>query len=155
MDRDFALALDVPSLAAIACTSQSNFIRSFKATFGETPHRYLQRRRIERAMFLLRTTDASVTDVCMRCGFSSLGTFSRTFSDIVGSSPSAFRAKGTTAPPAQLAPSGAPGQVGADGGKPNGRETNGRAESTALPPAAFVPTCFVRTWNRPAHTVTD
>ena len=91
MDRDFADPLDVPSLASIACISESNFIRSFKATFGETPHRFLQRRRIERAMFLLRTTDATVTDVCMQCGFSSLGTFSRTFSDIVGESPSAFK----------------------------------------------------------------
>lgn len=95
MDRDFAHAMDVPSLASIACVSESTFIRSFKATFGETPHRYLQRRRIERAMFLLRTSDLSVTDVCMQCGFSSLGTFSRTFSDIVGESPSSFQRRGT------------------------------------------------------------
>jgi transcriptional regulator GlxA family with amidase domain len=94
MDRDFAQPMDVPSLAAIACVSESTFIRSFKATFGETPHRYLQRRRIERAMYLLRTSELSVTDVCMRCGFSSLGTFSRTFRDIVGESPSAFRERG-------------------------------------------------------------
>lgn len=91
MDRDFAQPLDVPSLASIACLAESTFIRSFKATFGETPHRYLQRRRIERAMYLLRTTELSVTDVCMACGFSSLGTFSRTFSEIVGTSPSSFR----------------------------------------------------------------
>ncbi len=95
MDRDFAQPLDVPSLASIACISEANFIRSFKATFGETPHRYLQRRRIERAMYLLRTTDTSVTDVCMQCGFSSLGSFSRTFTDIVGETPSAFRDRGT------------------------------------------------------------
>ena len=98
MDRDFALPMDVPSLAAIACISEANFIRSFKATFGETPHRYLQRRRIERAMYLLRTTDETVTDVCMRCGFSSLGTFSRTFREIVGESPSAFRSRGALPP---------------------------------------------------------
>ncbi|UDY34484.1 helix-turn-helix domain-containing protein [Dermatobacter hominis] len=95
MDRDFALPLDVPSLASIACISEANFIRSFKATFGETPHRYLQRRRIERAMYLLRTTATSVTDVCMQCGFSSLGSFSRTFTDIVGETPTAFRDRGT------------------------------------------------------------
>lgn len=94
MDRDFALPLDIPSLAAIACISQANFIRSFKATFGETPHRYLQRRRIERAMYLLRTSDLGVTEVCMQCGFSSLGTFSRTFRDVVGEPPSEFRARG-------------------------------------------------------------
>jgi transcriptional regulator GlxA family with amidase domain len=92
MDRDFAGELDVGMLAAIACVSEANFIRSFKAAFGETPHRYLQRRRIERAMYLLRTSDRSVTDVCMSVGFSSLGSFSRTFADIVGQSPSAFRA---------------------------------------------------------------
>ena len=91
MDRDFASPLDVASLASVACVSESTFIRGFKATFGETPHRYLQRRRIERAMYLLRTTDRSVTDVCMSCGFASLGTFSRTFSEIVGCSPSEFR----------------------------------------------------------------
>lgn len=98
MDRDFAHPMDVPSLAAIACISEANFIRSFKATFGETPHRYLQRRRIERAMYLLRTTDRSVTDICMATGFSSLGSFSRTFRDIVGEAPSVFRERGRLAP---------------------------------------------------------
>lgn len=94
MDRDFAQPLDVPTLAAVACSSEANFIRSFKAAFGETPHRYLQRRRIERAMYLLRASTLSVTDICMQCGFSSLGTFSRTFRDIVGESPSEFRVRG-------------------------------------------------------------
>jgi transcriptional regulator GlxA family with amidase domain len=98
MDREFALPLGVPSLAAIACVSEANFIRSFKSTFGETPHRYLQCRRIERAMYLLRTTDTSVTDICMATGFSSLGSFSRTFRDIVGESPTEFRGRGALAP---------------------------------------------------------
>ena len=89
IDRDYALPLDLPHLASVAHVSEAHFIRSFKATFGETPHRYLQRRRIERAMYLLRTTDRSVTDVCMAVGFSSLGTFSRTFTEIVGETPSA------------------------------------------------------------------
>src|SRR3954462_12961 len=94
MDRDYALPLDVAELSAAACGSQAPFIRSFKAKFGETPHRYLQRRRVERAMYLLRTSDRSVTDVCMEVGFSSLGTFSRTFRDIVGETPSHFRTRG-------------------------------------------------------------
>ena len=94
MDRDYALPLDVPRLASIAHVSDAHFIRTFKATFGETPHRYLQRRRVERAMYLLRTTDRTVTDVCMEVGFSSLGTFSRTFRDIVGETPSEFRTRG-------------------------------------------------------------
>jgi AraC-like DNA-binding protein len=94
MDRDYALPLDVPKLASIACVSDAHFIRTFKATFGETPHRYLQRRRVERAMYLLRNSDRTVTDVCMEVGFSSLGTFSRTFRDIVGETPSEFRTRG-------------------------------------------------------------
>jgi transcriptional regulator GlxA family with amidase domain len=91
MDRTYGEPLDVPTLARLACTSEAHFIRTFRATFGETPHRYLQRRRVERAMFLLRTTERSVTDICLAVGFTSLGTFSRTFRDIVGESPSAYR----------------------------------------------------------------
>jgi transcriptional regulator GlxA family with amidase domain len=91
MDRAYAQPLDVPSLARIACVSEAHFIRTFRATFGETPHRYLQRRRVERSMWLLRETDRSVTDICLGVGFTSLGTFSRTFRDIVGVSPIAYR----------------------------------------------------------------
>ena len=92
MDRTYAQPLDVASLAEIACVSEAHFIRSFRATFGETPHRYLQRRRVERSMFLLRETDRSVTDVSLDVGFTSLGTFSRTFREIVGLSPREYRA---------------------------------------------------------------
>ena len=94
MDRDYAKPLDIPALAKIAIVSEAHFIRTFRATFGETPNRYLQRRRVERAMFLLRSTDKSVTDICMDVGFTSLGTFSRVFRDIVGEPPSAYRARG-------------------------------------------------------------
>jgi len=97
MDRGFAEPLNVSRLARIAQMSEAHFIRTFRATFGETPHRYLQRRRIERAMFLLRTTDTSVTDICFDVGFSSLGTFSRTFHEVVGESPTAFRKRGSMA----------------------------------------------------------
>jgi transcriptional regulator GlxA family with amidase domain len=98
MDRDYAQPLDVPSLARVAHVSEAHFIRTFRATFGETPNRYLQRRRVERAMWLLRSTDRTVTDVCMAVGFSSLGTFSRVFADIVGESPSVYRRRGPLAP---------------------------------------------------------
>ena len=98
IDRDYARPLDVPALARIALASEAHFIRSFKAAFGETPHRYLQRRRIERAMALLRQTDASVSEVCLDVGFTSLGTFSRTFRGIVGESPSAYRARAELRP---------------------------------------------------------
>ena len=98
MDRAYAEPLDVPTLARIAHVSEAHFIRTFRATFGETPNRYLQRRRVERAMFLLRATDRSVTDICMDVGFASLGTFSRVFRDIVGEPPSAYRRRGPLAP---------------------------------------------------------
>lgn len=95
MDRTYAEPLDVKTLAAIAIVSEAHFIRTFKATFGETPHRYLQRRRVERAMALLRQTDQSVSDICLEVGFTSLGTFSRTFSEIVGAPPTAYRRAAT------------------------------------------------------------
>ena len=98
MDRAYAEPLDIPALARIAYVSEAHFIRTFRATFGETPHRYLQRRRVERAMFLLRSTDTSVTDICIETGFSSLGTFSRTFTEIVGESPTAYRERGPVQP---------------------------------------------------------
>src|SRR6202163_3768211 len=91
MDRAYAEPLNVAALAQIANVSEAHFIRTFRATFGETPHRYLQRRRVERAMFLLRATDRSVTDICLDVGFNSLRTFSRTFRDVVGETPIAYR----------------------------------------------------------------
>lgn len=91
MDRAYAQPLDVPALARIAHVSPAHFSRTFRDTFGETPHRYLQRRRVERAMFLLRETGRSVTDICYEVGFGSTGTFSRTFSAIVGRTPRAYR----------------------------------------------------------------
>ena len=91
MDRAYAEPLDVRAVAAVAHILPAHFSRCFRTTFGETPHRYLQRRRVERSMFLLRETDRSVTDICFDVGFTSLGTFSRTFRDIVGETPSAYR----------------------------------------------------------------
>lgn len=92
MDRAYPEPLDVTAIASVAHVSAAHFIRCFRAAFGETPHRYLQRRRVERAMFLFRETDRSVTDVCLDVGFGSLGTFSRTFREVVGETPSAYRA---------------------------------------------------------------
>jgi AraC-like DNA-binding protein len=98
MDRSYADPLDVPTLARLAHVSEAHFIRTFRATFGETPNRYLQRRRVERAMFLLRSTEQTVTDICMAVGFTSLGSFSRVFAEIVGEPPSVYRRRGPLAP---------------------------------------------------------
>ncbi|MCD4535804.1 AraC family transcriptional regulator [Nocardioides sp. cx-169] len=91
MDRTYAEPLDVGRLAAAALMSPAHFAREFKRVFGEPPHRYLLRRRIERAMFLLRTRDRPVGEICHRVGFTSIGTFGRVFRRLVGCSPSAFR----------------------------------------------------------------
>lgn len=93
MDRRYAEPLDIPHLAAVAHLSPSQFGRVFRSVYGETPHRYLQRRRVERAMTLLRQTSRPVTDIAWDVGFASLGTFSRTFSTVVGCSPSDYRAQ--------------------------------------------------------------
>lgn len=98
MDRAYAQPLDVPSLAAIAHVSPAHFGRTFRATFGETPHRYLQRRRVERSMFLLRESGRSVTDICFEVGFGSVGTFSRTFREIVGRPPREYRKEAAPRP---------------------------------------------------------
>jgi AraC-like DNA-binding protein len=91
IDREYGKPLDVPALARIAIVSEAHFIRQFKAVFGETPHRYLQRRRIERAMALLRGGDLTVGEICVEVGFASFATFSRTFRAVVGVSPTTFR----------------------------------------------------------------
>jgi len=91
IDRAYAQPLDIQALAEVAHVSEAHFIRTFRSTFGETPHRYMQRRRVERAMFMLRETDRSVTDICLEVGFTSLGTFSRTFREILGQTPTSYR----------------------------------------------------------------
>ncbi|MFE2943996.1 helix-turn-helix domain-containing protein [Streptomyces sp. NPDC059255] len=123
MDRSYAQPLDVPALARIAHVSPAHFTRTFRATFGETPHRYLQRRRVERAMFLLRESDHSVTDICFEVGFGSPGTFSRTFHDIVGRSPRDYRKQAREAAAGDVAAAAA---------------------------AVGVPNCFTMAWTRPS-----
>lgn len=91
IDRNYADPLDIATLASAAHVSPAHFIRTFRAVFGETPHRYLQRRRVERACALLRDSRRSVTEICLAVGFSSVGTFSRTFRKIMGESPVAYR----------------------------------------------------------------
>src|SRR5262245_2415886 len=93
IDRDYALPLDVPALARAAAMSPGHYSRSFKAAFGESPYSYLMTRRIERAKALLRRGDMSVTDVCFEVGCTSLGSFSSRFAELVGESPSAYRAR--------------------------------------------------------------
>lgn len=83
----------VAAMAGVSCVSVEHFARSFQAAFGMPPHRYLLTRRIEAASALLRDTDLSITDIALRTGWNSLGTFSRTFRDITGLPPSQVRAR--------------------------------------------------------------
>jgi len=91
MDRDYAHPLDVPAMARTALMSTAHFSRKFRAAYGETPYSYLMTRRIERAKSFLRQ-GMSVTDACMAVGCTSLGSFSSRFSEIVGQTPSQYRA---------------------------------------------------------------
>lgn len=94
IDREYALPLDVASLARGVHMSAGHLSRRFKAAYGESPYSYLMTRRIERAMALLRRGDRSVTETCFEVGFSSLGTFSTRFTELVGMSPSEYRTRG-------------------------------------------------------------
>ena len=93
MDREFARPLDVAQIARSALMSPAHFTRRFRAAYGETPYSYLMTRRIERAKALLRTGGLSVTEVCMAVGCSSLGSFSARFTEVVGETPTAYRAR--------------------------------------------------------------
>ncbi|KQY59259.1 AraC family transcriptional regulator [Aeromicrobium sp. Root495] len=93
IDREYAQPLDVEALARDVHLSAGHLSRQFRLAYGEPPYAYLMTRRVERAMALLRRGDVSVTDACFAVGFSSLGTFSTRFSELVGVSPSTYRAQ--------------------------------------------------------------
>jgi AraC-like DNA-binding protein len=93
IDREYARPLDVPALARAAHMSPTHFARRFRDAYGETPYSYLMTRRIERAKALLRRGDLTVTEVCLAVGCTSLGSFSSRFTELVGETPSAYRAR--------------------------------------------------------------
>jgi len=92
VDRDYAQPLELDALAASAGVSKYHFLRCFAATYGKTPARYLAERRVERAQDLLRATNLTVTEICLLVGYTSLGSFSSKFRQLVGVSPSAYQA---------------------------------------------------------------
>jgi AraC-like DNA-binding protein len=98
MDREYARPLDVPAMARAAHASPSHFARQFRRAFGETPYAYLMTRRIERAKALLRRRDLSVTEISLAVGCQSLGTFSSRFREVVGMTPTAYRATARDVP---------------------------------------------------------
>jgi AraC-like DNA-binding protein len=104
LDREYASPLDVPTMARAALLSPAHFSRRFREAFGETPYGYLQTRRIERAMALLRRGDLSVTEVCFEVGCTSLGSFSASFTRLVGEAPSSYRARDDHADLAPILP---------------------------------------------------
>jgi len=102
IDARYADPLDTAALAARAHCSEAHFIRQFKRAFGETPHRYLLTRRLERAAALLRNTDYSVAEVCMNVGLASVGSFTTSFGRAYGMTPTEYRA--SFPPAARMAP---------------------------------------------------
>ena len=126
MDREYARPLDVEALARTALMSSAHFSRQFRAAYGETPYGYLMTRRIERAQALLRRGDISVTEVCMEVGCTSLGSFSTRFTQLVGETPTAYRARDHGA----LA--GVPGCIARDLTRPS-RKSSRNGETTGSP----------------------
>src|SRR5829696_8467225 len=97
-DARYFEPLTVSDMAGVAGLSSAHFSREFRRTFGESPHRYLLTRRLERAAALLRNTDRSVTEICFAVGLASVGSFTTSFRRVYGTTPSAYRAM---FPPAQ------------------------------------------------------
>src|ERR1700754_3026638 len=128
MDREYARPLDVDTLAQAALMSTAHFARQFRATYGETPYSYLMTRRIERAKLLLRRGDLSVTEVCLEVGCTSLGSFSARFTELVGETPTAYRARDHSA----LA--GVPGCIAKDVTRPNRKPSRIQEAPAALVP---------------------
>ena len=91
IDLHYAEPVCLADLATLAGMSKFHLVRSFRSAYGETPIRYLTRRRIERAQDLLRHANLTVTEICMAVGFASLGSFSSRFTEMVGESPVAYR----------------------------------------------------------------
>jgi AraC-like DNA-binding protein len=128
MDREYARPLDVAVLARAALMSSAHFSRQFRAAYGETPYAYLMTRRIERAKALLRGGELSVTEVCLAVGCSSLGSFSARFTELVGYTPTAYRARDHSA----LA--SVPGCVAKDLTRPSRKVSRIEEASPALVP---------------------
>ncbi len=128
MDREYAQPLDVAALARTALMSPAHFSRRFREAYSETPYSYLMTRRIERAKALLRLGDLSVTDVCFAVGCTSLGSFSARFTELVGETPTAYRARDHSA----LA--SVPGCIARDLTRPIRESSKVAAEGGALTP---------------------
>lgn len=124
IDREYMRPLDVDAIARAALMSPAHFSRQFRAAYGETPYAYLMTRRIEKAQALLRRGDISVTEVCMEVGCTSLGSFSARFTELVGESPTAYRARD------HGALEGVPGCVAKDVTRPS-REASRNGETVA------------------------
>jgi AraC-like DNA-binding protein len=127
MDREYARPLDVAALARAALMSSAHFSRRFRAAYGETPYAYLMTRRIERAKALLRRGDLSITEVCMAVGCTSLGSFSARFTQLVGETPTAYRARDHDA----LA--SVPGCIARDLTRPNRKPSKDLTRPTGKP----------------------
>jgi AraC-like DNA-binding protein len=128
IDREYARPLDVEALARTALMSTAHFSRQFRAAYGETPYSYLMTRRIERAQALLRSGELSVTEVCLEVGCTSLGSFSARFTELVGETPTAYRARGHGA----LAE--VPGCIARDATRPNREPSRIREARTLAAP---------------------
>src|SRR5579871_3267156 len=103
-DARYAEPLGVEEMAAAAGLSKAHFSREFRRAFGESPYAYLLTRRLERAAALLRSTDRSISDICLSVGLTSLGSFTTSFTRTFGLSPAAYRQRFPAAADMALVP---------------------------------------------------
>jgi AraC family transcriptional regulator len=94
---------DLDQIAQLAAVSKFHCVRVFEEITGATPHHFLACLRVQRAKELLLSSEASITDICMQVGYSSLGSFSASFSALVGVSPQQFRKLPKRLTPGQFA----------------------------------------------------
>jgi AraC-like DNA-binding protein len=126
IDREYSRPLEVAQLARAALMSTAHFSRQFRAAYGETPYSYLMTRRIERAKALLRSDQLTVTEVCLEVGCSSLGSFSASFTKMVGETPTAYRVRDHDALRT------VPGCIARDLTRPHNKRSRIREASAAL-----------------------
>jgi AraC-like DNA-binding protein len=91
IDTHLDLTISTADLAGLVKLSVFHFCRAFRASFGESPHTYVMRRRIERAQGMMLRTTSSLAQIAVECGLADQAHLNRSFRRFVGESPGAWR----------------------------------------------------------------
>jgi AraC family transcriptional regulator len=91
IDANLEVTITTETLARVARLSLSHFMRAFRVSFGASPHRYIVRRRLERAQGLMLATNAPLGQIALDCGLADQSHFARLFHKSLGETPGAWR----------------------------------------------------------------